>query len=257
MYIAKKPFITQNDFEPFAYISENTNIDKLNPHIIAVQNELLQEALGIDFYTDLATLYERQYNVVSIVAGLTTQITLESVVGLQVGYYFALQDIEGTIANSLNDNEFVITNISGNTITINLDTIGLVYTASTGYAERFLSPTYKDLHTIFTPYLVYGSYLRYVPTSNLHQTPYGTRVKKDNNSEQASMEQIGLAMRVIQSSSDVYKKNLFTFLEANKLVYPLYVSSETLEYVQVGVSSIPIRGRRKVLDGYMNNKGFI
>lgn len=95
-----------------------------------------QEKLWVLVNQYLHTITQSAYTVTAITVGATTQVTVTNisffqVVGaqLQVGSIIEFANIIGTVGASLNGSTHIITNISGNVITISTNTTGLTYTS--------------------------------------------------------------------------------------------------------------------------------
>lgn len=74
-------------------------------------------------------------SITAIAPGVTTAVTVNNVSGFIIGKPAGITFVTGSIASLLNFNQFNVSNIVGNVLTLDVDTTGLTYTGGTGIAQ--------------------------------------------------------------------------------------------------------------------------
>lgn len=214
-------FIDKNDFvSPYPYLSKNLGENEITNFIYKTQNERLRELLGDDLYNEINNDFQQSFVVTAITQGVTTLITLDTTSNLQIDNFVSFADIQGT-ASLLNAKDFQIISIVSNTIEINFNSTGLTYTTG-GKVIKKRTPLNKALLDTCKPFLIYGSYAKYLPYSNLKSTNSGLMVHSVDEANAPSQKDLGILSNFESVSADYAEKTIVEYLRKNKLLYPLY-----------------------------------
>lgn len=99
--------------------------------------------------------------------------------------------------------------------------------------------TVEDFENILNPYkytyngynyshegikssLIYWTYARYLANANQHSTPYGMVAKRNDFSENIDEKTTARLIKQAQSGAIAYMNSWITFLDRNKVLYPLW-----------------------------------
>lgn len=221
-----KRLIELEDFPQYIYVSRNQRTDQgFNQSIITAQTGYLREILGAQLYSSLVTNYEITKNVVSTTqVGTSTEIELSSVSNISRNMRFEFEGLPTSAPDDIgnfvvNGTRYVISNIVGNTITIDANSTGATNIFNVGTAINFLTPSNLSLYREILPYLVFQSYQIYAAQSTIKDTPSGLKVKDNDYSERLDNSTLGGFSHMLNSSLEVYKENLIKFLSDNRKTY--------------------------------------
>lgn len=222
-----KRLIELEDFPQYIYVSRNQRTDQgFNQAIITAQTGYLREILGAQLYSSLVTNFEMTKNVVSTnQVGTNTEIELSDVSNISVNDELEFEGLPTAAAASdignfvVNGTRYVVSNIVGKKITINVNSEGATNFFNIGTAINFLTPSNIALYREILPYLVFQSYQIYAAQSTIKDTPSGLKVKENDYSERLDNSILGGFSRMLNSSLEVYKENLIKFLSDNRKTY--------------------------------------
>ena len=206
-----------------AYVDFATNFDKkrINPHILRAQTENLEGVLGEDLLNTLVSSYEKNYPIQSIAVGSSTVITLIDTSDFTVNGYIAFSGLLSSDTFSQNTGRYKITGITSNTITIDLDSTGLVYTSG-GNVGKYLNANNELLRNALIPFLCYCSLIKYLPNANATLTQFGLVTKNTVQSDPVSPEVLGNIISDYKTSMSFHRSKLIQFLKDNSSNYSNY-----------------------------------
>lgn len=232
-----KPLVSKTDFKNYFYIPASYDDDKLGIEIYKTQDSTLRDYLGNDLYESLETSYGKEYAIQSITIGSDTVLTLSSIDGLSVGSYISVFETSGTISSKLNEGRFRIDQISGNDITIDFDSTGLVYTSGSGKLWGSLSEINNNLRNKFIPFLCLATATRLIKNSGQVLTRYAYQDKKNELGNNIDKAQSGYDQSQIDQDKFRYLLRLYEFLKDNTQTYPDWVYKKPRRNKSIGIKS--------------------
>lgn len=222
--MSKQTFIEKTDFvSPFSILSKNVLDTDIEPFIYKAMNESLSVIFGKDLYNEIYTAFIDVKKIVNIIVGATTILTLNNTNNIDVGYFLTIDDTQGTIS-TINKKQYTVLSKNNTDIEINFDSTGLIWTVNSGEANRILSNTNYLLIQQSKPYLLYNSYSKYLPYSNIKSTVSGAMVHNVGEASVPSDKTLGILSNFEVVSADFEERKIYDYLEKNKDIYPLYQS---------------------------------
>lgn len=227
--MGKLTYIEKNDFvSPFPVLSKNILDSDIEVFIYKAMNESLSTIFGKELYNEIYKKFIDVKKIINVIVGNTTILTLNNVNSIEVNGYITIEEVQGTIS-PINKKQYKVLSIANNDIEVSFDSTGLVYTANSGEVNRILSSVNYLLIQQSKPYLIYNSYSKYLPYSNIKNTVSGAMVHNTGEASPPTDKTLGILSNFEVVSADFEERKIYDYLETNKTVYPLYQSKKNIQ----------------------------
>jgi hypothetical protein len=222
--------IRKSDFKGIVELSEHIRIEQLGQHIKNADDLDLKGLIGLNRYNTFYVDYKKRKQVVSIQAGASTILTLNSTSDISELDCVYLEGFSGNGANALhaeklNNKRFKYEVINSTQIKI-LEiieeiTFNDVYFAEIdsthwniegGIATNFCKFEY---FTLLRNYLCVDSYIRWASVSAITNSEAGLVEKRLDFSQQPTPQTVGILIARYKQDLEVYKARILDYLKAN------------------------------------------
>lgn len=253
-----KDYVIKEDFYDYVKVSSNINDPKFSKKddtdlSIYIQESMIQDLeyiLSSKLYDSVMTLYSKSSNVLSITVGTETIIEVSDASFIDTDYVLQVSSVVGTLS-TINDTDLTVLNVTGNLITVDYDSTGLVYDSG-GVVQNISSSLFHGLRSFIKPYLIYNSYSRYVASSNTHTTPYGVVAKNNQFSTPSAPSTLGQFLKQNQRSVEFWRDKLVEELETGKYNAEGYQSNNIA--IKSDNSILPIYSKKRRLLGTLQSR---
>lgn len=240
-----KNYVSRDDVSKYVLLSNLVKEQRLNTVIQETMLADMRSLLGTNFYVSLMNLYSEVRLVSSITPDVQTIIQLTDVSEIDTGARLRVTGMQGGVS-ALNGRLVEVLGVSGNEITVDLNSFGLTYTGG-GEAGEISPALLWQLRQYLEPLVSYGVYGRLIPRGNLVMTEYGSRIKENQYSQVANPEIIGQEQEYTARSQNTWKELAKEFMNDNETGLKAYGFEGFDKRIVYDTQMIPIYSKPRSL----------